>query len=115
VAFLAKRWDRTESTVKNWTRGDHDIPAHVIRDVQEMVDDTESRLDALVDQLQPGDQLPTYRSETEYRTQLGEDAPYNCAWHRMLCARAASEVEDVTIVYAVEPANPFVRRVEASA
>jgi hypothetical protein len=116
VAFLAKRWnatqadDITEGRVKNWMKGTHDLPQWVAADVWAMVEHTEDRLDAVVAALQPGNELPTYRSDREYREHLGEDAPYSASWHRMLCARAAAEIDNITLVYAVAPAY-FVRRV----
>lgn len=108
VAFLSKRWDSTESTVKNWMKGSHEIPEWAAEDVVRMVNETSQRLDQLVDKLAAGDELQTYRTDFEYHEQVGEDAPYNASWHRTLCARAADEV-DVRITYAVPPARQWRR------
>lgn len=110
VAFLAKRWNIadtggepvSEKRIKNWMKGQA-VPAWVADDVDAMVEDTERLLDTLVAVLPPGSQLPTYRSDTEYREHLGEQAIYNANWHRMLCTRATDEVDDVQLVWAVPP------------
>lgn len=104
VAFLSRRWGMAEGRIKNLMKGTHPIPHKVAADVEAMMDDTEERLDNLLQQLQPGDPLGTYRSDSEYREHLGEDAPYNASWHRMLCARAEAEVDGVHLVYAVKAA-----------
>lgn len=108
VAWLSKRWRATESTIKNWMKGSHEIPEWVAGDVAKMVNETTDRLDALVEKLKPGDELATYRTDFEYHEGAGEDAPFNAAWHRSLCARAADEV-DVRIDYAVPPARQWRR------
>jgi hypothetical protein len=101
VAYLSKRWRATESTVKNWMKGSHEVPHWIADDVNAMVDDTTDRLDTLVAKLSPGDELQTYRTDVEYHDTEGEEAPYNASWHRGLCARAADEVDNVRITYAV--------------
>lgn len=108
VRFLAKRWDVDEGVVRNWMKDAHRIPAWVRADVDAMVNDTEARMDALLDELVAGDALPTYRSDTEYYQELGQDTPYNSSWHRALVARVALEV-DVRITYAVPPRNVWKR------
>lgn len=105
AAFLAKRWGVSESRVKNIMKGTHEIPGKVRRDLVEVLDDTEQRLDALLDNLGDGDVLHTYRSDAEYYAAEGEDAPYNSAWHRALVARAAVELQGAArIEWSVPPA-----------
>lgn len=102
VAFLARRWRSTESTIKNWMKGSHEVPEKFAADVTAMVNETNDRLDELLATLKPRDEVGTYRTDFEYHQELGDDAPFNAAWHRSLCARAADEV-DVRIVYAIPP------------
>lgn len=109
VAFLAKRWNATrddavsEGRVKNWMKGSHGLPPWVAADVWAIADDTEDKLDALIAVLRPGAELPTYRSDAEYREHMDQAAIYSASWHRMLCVRAAAEVDDVRLVWAVPP------------
>lgn len=113
VAWLSKRWRATESTIKNWMYGSHEIPPYIAKEINLMVDDTNDRLDQLTARLHPGDELPTYRTDHEYRDAVGEDAPYSASWHRTLCARAADEV-DVKLVWAVPPTRRYRRTEDGS-
>lgn len=121
LQHLTQRWQLAhptagvcESRVRNWMKGQVEVPDWVAADVVEMSEDTDAKLDMLVDMLEsePDDnrQVPTYRSESEYRHELGEDAPYSANWHRRLCARAAAEVDHVTITFAVPPINAWQRK-----
>lgn len=114
VAWLSKRWGSTESTIKNWMLGAHDVPERIAEDVRSMMDDTDTALDALIDSLTPGAVLPTYRTDREYREALGDEAPYNAPWHRTLCARAADEVGDVTIDWAIAAERGRWKRVDGT-
>lgn len=112
VAWLSKRWDATESTIKNWMLGSHDVPQRISDDVREMVEETTVILDQMIEAAKPGTVLRTYRTDKEYRDGRGDGAPFNAPWHRTLCARVADEV-DVTIDWAV-PAEKKWRRADAT-
>lgn len=112
VAALAMRWRCTEGSVKGWMKESRAVPAKTAQAVREMVEETEEALDKLIDwtedQIKTDGEavLLTYRSDREYRADR-PDAPFNAAWHRMLCARVAEHIDDVRISYAVPAADGF--------
>lgn len=102
----------TGRTIRSWEAGRDPIPAGTAVEVEQLLARTRAAVTAMVADL-AGQNEPTivvYRGDDDYWAAHPDAKPLPAAWHQVIAARAADQLDGVRIVYADAPDEQPVRR-----
>ncbi|QDF19334.1 helix-turn-helix DNA binding domain protein [Mycobacterium phage Cracklewink] len=103
--WLAERLNVRERTLSRWEHGGAPIPPGVMEELAAIAELTARRVDSLVEELEAGGELVTYRTDEDYRSSgIADGRVFPASWHRAIAARVMDACPNVVVVYSADQA-----------